>query len=340
LGAEARALDSLNPQVHNSVERSIAEFPGRVLRGDVRDPDAVGAAIEGCTAIVHLAAETGVGQSMYEADRYQSVNVAGTLRVLEAAQRRGLPVLVASSRAVYGNGAFVCEEHGRRIGAPRCSRCVPSPSRENDPLCPVSVYGETKAEAEELAKSFAADGLPIMIVRPQNVIGAGQALHNPYTGVLAAFAARLRRGSPPQVYGSGAQTRDFIGVDDVAAAIIWLLDHVPTWSTHPVLNLGSGVRVTLLELALSACEAVGAPRQVEYIDVTRPGDIDHACADTALGRAIGLPAPETDFHANVQAFMDFAADEAPVDPSIWQHAIDELRVAGGQGTEESRTPDG
>jgi dTDP-L-rhamnose 4-epimerase len=185
------------------------------------------------------------------------------------------------------------------------------------------VYGRTKLAAEQLAEQFAAAGGRVVVVRPQNVIGPGPAVHNPYTGVLMAFAARLRHGLPPQVYAPGRQTRDFVAVQDVAAAIVWLLEHVEAWADCPVMNLGTGARVTLCELAALACRAAGAPVAFDLVDVLRPGDIDDACADLSLARRTGLPTPRVPLAESVRAFMAFAAEQEPVDPQIWQAALDE-----------------
>lgn len=328
-GHSVTALDLLNPQVHRDPARSVAGFPGEVVRGDVRDADLVAAAVRAADAVVHLAAETGVGQSMYETERYETVNVDGTGIVLDAAARADAPVVVLSSRAVYGQGAWECVDHGRCTGTRCCAAAVPSDSREDDPFAPVSVYGETKVGAERLAGAAAGRGLPVVVLRPQNVIGAGQALHNPYTGVLAAFAAKLGAGEPPLVYGDGSQTRDFIAVDDVAATIAALLDAPDAWVDHPVLNVGSGVRTTLRELAETSCVAAGREPVLEFAPITRPGDIDDACADLTRYRAAGLPEGVVPFPAAVAAFLASARDEAPVDPGIWDRALDELATPGG-----------
>lgn len=323
-GATVRALDSLNPQVHRDAERARRRFPGQVVVGDVRDDSHVRRAVACTSAVVHLAAETGVGQSMYEVDRYVSVNVDGTRTVVEAAAAHQVPVLVASSRAIYGNGAFECARHGRSVGARCCEDAVPSPSRETDGAAPVSIYGQTKLAAEDIVRSAGARRTPTMAIRPQNIIGPGQALHNPYTGVLAAFAARLRQGKAPIVYGTGHQTRDFIDVTDVAEATLHLLSRPGAWSDHPVLNIGSGVRTSLLTLATTAQQVAGVDAEIEFLDITRPGDVDHACADMELATRAGVPKPVTDLRTSLAAYLAYASDEDPVDPTIWARALDEL----------------
>lgn len=223
-GHSARALDVVSEQVHRHPDQAVSQFPGDVIVGDVRDFAAVTEAADGCSGIIHLAAETGTGQSMYEQDRYSSVNVDGTRTVLDVAKSKGIRVIVASSRAVYGEGPFECTDHGRQHATRCCQLATVAASIETDPFGPLSVYGETKVQAERLARQAGLHGTQVISIRPQNVIGAGQAPHNPYTGVLAAFAARLRQGEVPLVYGSGSQTRDFVDVSDVARMIAWLYE--------------------------------------------------------------------------------------------------------------------
>lgn len=325
-GFAVKALDLLNPQVHRDADASVRAFGGEVMQGDVRDASAVAAAMEGVSHVVHLAAETGVGQSMYEVDRYETVNVDGTRVVLDEAQKRDLPVVVASSRAVYGPGAYLLPDGTRSYDFPPAPGAVPTDSLESDPHRPVSVYGQTKSDAERIAVERASAGLPVISIRPQNVIGAGQALHNPYTGVLAAFAARLRQGQAPLVYGDGSATRDFIAVQDVAAMIRWLLGNVDAWSGVPAVNVGSGERTDLTLLATTARDAAGVTAPLEHVEITRPGDIDHACADLTVADAMGLPRAQVSLRQAVGEFIEFAESESPVDPAIWDVALKELET--------------
>ena len=338
-GHDVVALDTLSPQVHADPESAAGRFPGPVVIGDVRDPGSVARAIEGCQAVVHLAAETGVAQSMYERDRYLSVNVGGTDVVAEIASSSGCGLVLLSSRAVYGEGAYRCIEHGRVTGGRCCSMAEPDASREGDRLAPVSVYGESKVGAERVAATRCAGKSRLIVVRPQNVVGAGQAPHNPYTGVLAAFAVRLAAGLPPQVYGSGSQTRDFVDVADVARALVAMAEGVAgddqvvsgtAPELTPVVNLGSGLRTSLVELAELTIAARGcSDLQPMHVDVTRPGDIDHACADLAQLSGMGAPLPTVALSESVRAFLDYAASQGSVDPRRWDVALEESRRHDG-----------
>lgn len=328
VGWEAHALDSLNPQIHDDPNASRAAFAGEAQVGDVRNLTTVRSAIRGCDMIFHLAAETGVGQSMYEVERYEQTNVVGTEVVAREARDRGVPLINMSSRAVYGRGAWSCPLHTESYGA-CCEHSLPRPSREGDRLDPCSVYGETKVRAEAEVVRLACRDWPALSLRPQNVVGAGQATHNPYTGVLAAFSAKLRAGLPPVVYGDGTQTRDFVHVDDVVNTLTWLAQHVERWPSSGALNVGTGQRTTirhLAEIAL-ALRPIGETR-IEYVDVVRTGDIEHACADLALSQAIGAPQAERGTEQAVADFLSWAETRERVPADIWDTALDELRERG------------
>lgn len=314
-GHEVIALDSLLPQVHSDPQGAIDRFPGEVLQADVAD-DQTWTRVPVFDAMVHLAAETGTAQSMYERDRYGRVNIEGTRLAARAASKAEAPIVSLSSRAVYGEGAR--EEDG-----------TPRASREDDPHAPVSFYGETKSLAEAALIDEVGAAAPAVIIRPQNVIGLGQALHNPYTGVLAAFLARLREGRPLSIYGDGTQTRDFVHVSDLAALIVWNLENVPSPGDPRILNCGTGARTSLTQLAEYAAAASPAGASViEYVDVHRAGDIDHACADLDRLRAIGAPLP---LRTTSQAVADFISGSwhGDVAPSrAWDDALDELSSRG------------
>ena len=324
---ELIALDNLSPQVHVDPEASAKRFPGEVIRGDVAD-EATWANLPKADVIVHLAAETGTGQSMYEQDRYRRVNVGGTRLAGEKAKEWGVPLIAMSSRAVYGEGRFLCPDGSDSYDKNCCEQAKPAPSREIDEHHPVSVYGETKSEGEAILEQFAGR-FPIDIVRPQNVVGFGQALHNPYTGVLAAFLARLREGRPLSVYGDGTATRDFIHVSDVAALLAWLVENPAPLGAARAINSGTGVRTTLTELATYARDAaVEGHVDIEYVDVHRAGDIDHAVADLTFGQSIGAPAPRMTSQEAIADFIRRSWTEPGADSSVWDDALRELGDRG------------
>lgn len=324
---EVVALDLLSEQVHANPREAVGRFPGTVVEGDVSDP-AVWSQIGRPDAVVHLAAETGTGQSMYEQERYERVNVEGARLAADAARAWGVPIVVMSSRAVYGNGRFTCPEHGDVFAEACCELATPAPSREDDPHHPVSVYGETKSRGEQVVAEHARE-IPVDIVRPQNVVGFGQALHNPYTGVLAAFLARLREGRPLSVYGDGSATRDFVHVSDVAALLAWLVENPAPVGSPRVLNSGTGERTSLTDLAETARAAapVDSP-EIEFVDVHRAGDIDHAVADLERTRSVGAPLPTMTSRDAISDFIARSWDVPGADSSAWDSALNELDRRG------------
>ncbi|MBO0981010.1 NAD(P)-dependent oxidoreductase [Microbacterium sp. SD291] len=319
-GHDVVAMDTLSPQVHGDPAAAVARFPGEVVQADVAD-EAAWSRLPTFDAVVHLAAETGTAQSMYERDRYQRVNIQGTRLAAIAAASAGAGIVSLSSRAVYGEG---------RVDAAGALLA----SREDDPHEPVSYYGETKSVAEGVLLDMVSDAAPAVIIRPQNVIGPGQALHNPYTGVLAAFLARLREGKPLSIYGDGRQTRDFVHVSDLARLVAWNIVSMPQLGDPRIINCGTGVRTTLTELAEHAAAASPSGRaSLEYVEVHRAGDIEHACADLGRLSQIGAPLPE---HSSAEAVADFvrASWHGEIAPSsAWEDALAELNrrgLAGGR----------
>jgi len=325
-GDAVLAMDTLEEQVHADGEAAAARFPGDVLRRDVSNPVSWEGLPE-VDGVVHLAAETGTAQSMYEQDRYRRVNVEGTRRAAEFAASRNIPLVSLSSRAVYGEGLVADEPQESSDGRDFGPHGTYVPSAEDQPHAPLSVYGETKSEGEDIARAALAQGR-LAVLRPQNVVGLGQALHNPYTGVLAAFLARLKAGLPLSVYGDGTATRDFVHVSDVAAAIVWALG-----ASEPgvplVVNVGTGVRMDLNELArTSRAASKGEPVEIEHVEVHRAGDIDHACADMTHAWSLGMPRPRLTSQEAVTDFIANSWDMEAADPRLWDRALAELTERG------------
>lgn len=326
-GATVVSLDDLAPQVHLDPQASRRRVVGDLIETDILAEGALDQAGE-VDAVVHLAAETGVGQSMYEVDRYRRVNVEGTAAVAEWCGRHSTPLVFFSSRAVYGEGRYRCLTHADVADGSCCPDAVPVASREDDPPAPTSVYGQTKVEGEALLVAGGAGAAPVAIVRPQNVIGAGQALHNPYTGVLAAFLARLKEGRPILVYGDGSATRDFVHVSDVAALVEALLTDPPNAGAPLVVNCGTGERTSLSELASHAIAAAPVEGSIEYVEVHRAGDIEHACADLTRLAKLGLPMPRVSTAEAVADFIRSGWSAPMVSSDIWDTALGELTDRG------------
>lgn len=324
---EVVGLDNLHPQVHLDPQASAARFTGELIRGDITDK-AIWDSLPHVDFVVHLAAETGTGQSMYEADRYRSVNVGGTEYAGRFAARQKAVLVSMSSRAVYGEGRYECPTHEITFGSRCCELATPQPSQETDNHKPVSVYGETKSEAEAWLLDNVIDDNAVAIVRPQNVIGPGQALHNPYTGVLAAFLSRLREELPLQIYGDGHQTRDFIHVDDLCDLIEWIIANPPLPGEPLIVNAGSGQRTSLVDLANHAIAGAPIAGTIEHIDVHRAGDIDHACADLTRAGSLGAPLASHSAADSVRDFIRWGWNRPGASAVAWDKALRELSEKG------------
>ena len=313
-GERVRVLDNLDPLAHPSGQPP-AHLPAdaELVVGDLRDRDAVDAAIEGVDRVFHLGGVVGNGESMVHVRKAVDVNSGGTATLLEAAIARRdsvRRVVVASSMVVYGDGAYRCPEHGRqypgaraperlarRLWEPVCPRCgrevEPVSTDEHTPLRPASVYGVTKRDQEELALVLGrAYGLETVALRYLNTYGPRQALGNPYTGVAAIFASRLQAGRRPLVFEDGAQLRDLVHVSDVVRATRAAMN-APR-APGRAINVATGRRTAVAELARMIAAALASDLEPEIAGEARAGDIRHCFADVALARdLLGFEAERT-----------------------------------------------
>jgi len=309
-GQRVRVLDNLDPLAHGQGTPAHLDRAAELQVGDLRDPQAVGRALDSVECVFHLGGVVGNGESMINVRRAVDANSSGTATLMEAVLERRERVrrlVVASSMVVYGEGSYACSEHGRRSPAlrptgqlrrrewePRCDRCgrelAPVATREDAPLRPTSVYGITKRDQEELVLVLGrAYGLETVALRYLNVYGPRQALGNPYTGVAAIFAARLLNGRPPLVFEDGRQIRDLVHVSDVVAGTLAAME-APAAPGH-ALNIATGRRVRVVDLARAIARALGSEIEPELTGEFRAGDIRHCFADVGLaGRLLGFEA--------------------------------------------------
>jgi dTDP-L-rhamnose 4-epimerase len=306
-GHDVRVLDTLSEQVHGSAAAVPTQLAGaELVRGDIRDPTRLARVLTGVDAVVHLAAETGVGQSMYDVERYVDVNDRGTAGLLQTllGMRRPVRIVLASSRAVYGEGLYRCPccgevaPSGREPAAlrdaawePVCPRCggviAAIATHEDAPLQPGSVYAATKAAQERLVQIVGgAYGMPTTILRYFNVYGPGQSLSNPYTGILSTFYARARNGKAIDVYEDGRESRDFVYIDDVVAATRQALALSAEEGQTQVINVGTGAPVAIGDLARTLLDLGGWDVPVHVTGAFRVGDVRHAFADTTRMRRL------------------------------------------------------
>ncbi|MCM2293987.1 SDR family NAD(P)-dependent oxidoreductase [Allorhizobium sp. BGMRC 0089] len=318
-GYRVRIIDSLIEQVHQ--EAPVIPEGVDFIKGDLLDADLVSRALEGMDCVVHLAAEVGVGQSMYEIGRYVGTNDLGTAILLEKMIGRPIGrIVVASSMSVYGEGLYA-DSQGRRFGAvrrrvkdiseglwnpvtPDGAVLTPCATDEEKTVDLASIYALTKYCQEKQVLIFGeAYGVDAVALRLFNVFGAGQALANPYTGVLANFAARLANGKAPMIFEDGLQRRDFVHVRDVARAFRLALES-PRASGH-VINIGSGQSYTIKDVANLLAVAMGVPDiRPEILHRSRSGDIRNCYADISKARELLGFEPE---HRLETALGDFAA---------------------------------
>jgi dTDP-L-rhamnose 4-epimerase len=329
-GATVSVLDTLHPQVHAVLGRPPRLPAGaQLLTGDVthaEDWQTVLRLVRPHT-IVHLAAETGTGQSLTEAGRHGAVNVLGTCRMLDALLHAGaVPehIVLASSRAVYGEGAWQSDgvvfhpgqrtRHDLQAGrwdplGPDGAPASPVPSRADVTVPrPISVYGATKLAQEHVLGAWAgATGCALSVLRLQNVYGPGQSLTNPYTGVVTLFAQVASRGGVIDVYEDGAIVRDFVFIDDVVGALDRAVASPP--AGRRVLDIGSGRSTTIAELARSVAGIVGAPAP-EVSGRFRDGDVRAASCDIEPAvRALGL-GPTWEVGAGLLALIEWMHHQA------------------------------
>ena len=333
-GHEVRAFDNLDRQVHVDGERPDYLADDVELRvGDVRDHEAVRDALDGIDAVVHFAAAVGVGQSMYEIERYTSVNAIGAAVLLEeVVERRDAirKLLVASSMSIYGEGQYGNPRTGASGLAPPLRNeaqlaarkwdvladdgtpLEPEPTAETKPLRPSSIYAVNKRDHEEMFLSVgAAYGIPSVALRFFNVYGERQALSNPYTGVAAIFSSRLLNDRPPVVFEDGMQTRDFIDVRDIARCCSIALER--DGADGRTLNVGTGAPTSILEVARVIGEGLGKKMEAEIRNEYRAGDIRHCYANPQLAEELLGFRAEIPFDKGMQELLTWLEGQEAAD---------------------------
>lgn len=343
-GYEVRLLDNLSPQVHGGNRQRPAYLAddAELVVGDVTDAVAVEHALRGTDMVLHLASAVGVGQSMYDIEPYVRTNELGTAVLLQALSKRPVErLVVASSMSIYGEGLYrnadrnviACEERSNeqlRRGDWELSDAagnaldpIPTPETKQPSLS--SIYALNKYAQERMCLiTGKAYGIPTVALRFFNAFGPRQALSNPYTGVLAIFAARLLNGRPPLVFEDGRQRRDFVHVHDVARAC-----HMALEAEHAqdVFNVGSGQSRTILSVARDLAEVMGrrdiAP---ELTGKYRAGDIRHCFADMGKSRDVLGFEPRVAFKDGLQELAEYLADQIADDQA--ERATRELQQRG------------
>jgi dTDP-L-rhamnose 4-epimerase len=341
------AIDSLDPQVHQTSADFAPELRARAkcIRADIRDIGAQIEAIEGTDIIIHLAAQTGTGQSMYEISKYVQHNADGTAKLLElVSQLKHKPrrVILASSRAVYGDGAYTDRNEiyypkGRSLNnlqqgiwdiyGERGEQLTPLPMCDRHLTKPTSVYGLTKLWQEQLIQNYCeSQNIDLAILRFQNVYGPKQELSNPYTGIVGIFTNAISQGNTLELFEDGLVTRDFVFVGDVADAVIKCA--VAQKNLNATIDIGSGQAVTLIEIVETIAHLVGKKADFRISGRFRVGDIRHAVADMGRYETIFGTWQPTSLKDGLAHYLEWYLDREPLPASALQASLAEMEQKG------------
>ncbi|MEL7318102.1 MAG: NAD-dependent epimerase/dehydratase family protein [Pseudomonadota bacterium] len=350
-GHAVTVLDSFLEQVHGHAPGRTAGYTAlaenaRILRGDVTDRATLEHALKASEAVVHLAAETGTGQSMYAIERYNAVNIGGTALLLDILANREHEVrrvVVASSRSIYGEGRYRTpdgrdvypahrSETALRVGDfavkyPGVEEALELTSTdEESKIHPSSVYGITKQVQEQLVMtvcpSIRVEGVAL---RYQNVYGPGQSLSNPYTGILSIFSNLIMQGKGIRIFEDGEESRDFVYVDDVVEATALSLTH--PGAANQVFNVGTGTPVSVMEVARTLARLFDADVPIQVTGQFRLGDIRHNFASMEkIKGALGFE-PAWSFERGIAELVLWAKGTGP-QVSAYEESLSEMREKG------------
>lgn len=351
-GYEITVLDNLSEQVHgkkpeadSTLYHSIKEKV-TFIKGDVTEVSSWEKAISGNEIIVHLAAETGTGQSMYQAERYTKANIGGTAILLDYLvnnKHQVKKVLVASSRAIYGEGKYFSRELGfvypnsrlpDEMNRGNFEVTVPGASSplelvatdEESKIHPSSVYGITKYNQEQMVMVVCASvNIAAVAFRYQNVYGPGQSLSNPYTGILSIFSTNIKNGKQINIFEDGKESRDFVFIDDVVNATILGIEKDE--ANGEIFNVGFGKPVSVLEVARELIKNYGMEVPLQISGNYRMGDIRHNFADiTKIKNKLGF-VPAVSLGEGIKRFISWVNDQQ-IKESGYEESLNEMKAKG------------
>lgn len=330
-GDEVIVIDNLEPQVHQNKRPDYLNPRAKYIFKDIGDKKTLLSVLRDAEVIFHQASAVGIGQSMYEIEKYVNANVMGTAKLLDLlvnSENSVKKLVVASSMSIYGEGMYECgkcgavcpelrpEEQLKRreweIKCPNCGKQAKQiPTKEDKPLRPTSVYAVSKRDQEELCLSVGrAYGIPTIALRYFNVYGPRQSLSNPYTGVCAIFSSRIKNNNPPTIYEDGLQTRDFIYVDDVINANMLAMER--SQADYKTLNVGTGKSISILEVARVLSKLYGKGIEPKVVNKYRSGDIRHCFADVSEIHKIGFE-PKTSFEEGMKKLVEWGERTEAID---------------------------
>lgn len=350
---DVTVLDNLSPQIHGkNPEETSPLYIGikdkvRFICGSVTCREDWVKALEGVEAVIHLAAETGTGQSMYEIEKYVHVNIGGTALLLDLLTNTSHSVrrvVVAESRAIYGEGRYWSDELNTyvypverpdetmskgdfEVKYPGCTKPLKLVGTTEDSMIhPNSVYGITKQVQGQLVHLVCKSiGVESVSFRYQNVYGPGQSLSNPYTGILSIFSTRIKNGNGINIFEDGRETRDFVYIDDVVDATILGLEK--EGASGYAFNVGTGVATDVLTVANTLKKYYGIDVPVTVSGNYRLGDIRHNYADISLARKILGFEPKWSFDAGIAKFVEWVNGQQ-VQEDRYEDSIEEMKRKG------------
>ena len=346
-------LDSMTEQIHGkdwqqSFLYKRIEGKCQFIKGSVCDLETVMNAVKECECIIHLAAETGTGQSMYQINQYNESNIMGLSNVFQAISILGeqckvRKIILSSSRSVYGEGKYDCAECGSvfpdgrnrekmllgdfNLYCPKCGRKLELvPTTEDSMIKPASLYAFTKFAQEMMIKTMCpAMGIDFAIFRFQNVYGVGQSLKNPYTGILSVFSTRMLEDKPINIFEDGRESRDFVNVKDIARGVIASIDNEK--SNGEVINLGSGKNTSVFEIAIILKEHYHSQSEIRVTGDFRIGDIAHNMADISKARDLLDFRPTVELVDGLRDFCNWVVGQDR-DGSNYEYSLLEMEKAG------------
>ncbi len=349
-GYNVTVLDNLSQQIHGNNQdsklfTSIKDISDFIL-GDVCNQSDWEKALKGQDAVIHLASETGTGQSMYEITRYNQVNILGTSHLLDILANKNHSIkkmIISSSRSIYGEGKYYCKQHGNVYPVDRKEEDLIKgdfeprshisngilelkPTDELSKIHPSSIYGITKHQQEQMIMLMGKVlNIPAVALRYQNVYGPGQSLSNPYTGILSIFSTIFLNRNNIEVYEDGKQSRDFVYIDDVVNATTMALENDE--ANYEIFNVGSGVPISVNKVAKTLHALYKESGEIRISGKFRLGDIRHNYADlTKIKNILGF-IPETDFETGVKRFVQWVRKQ-DVQQDRYKRSIEELKQKG------------
>lgn len=350
-GYSVVVLDSLSQQIHGdnpsqSYTYNLIKNKCDFIKGDVTSYSDWKTAIENVDTVIHLAAETGTGQSMYEVNKYIEINIGGTAKLMEILtneETQVKKVIVAASRAVYGEGKYKCINHGVvypisrkendmtegdfEVKCPICgSNLEMLPTDEESKLHPTSVYGFTKQAQEELCMLVGKSiKIPVVSFRFQNVYGPGQSLKNPYTGILSIFSTRIKNENDINIFEDGMETRDFVYIDDVTDAIILGIENAN--ADFHTFNVGSGEKIDVFTVANILKQKYKSNVNINISGNYRLGDIRHNLGDLSqIQKLLGYQ-PKVFFKQGISNFVDWV-EKQEIEGDNYELSIEEMKKKG------------